>query len=225
MSAENYCFTPVWDPVLRFLHWWNVSTMTVQVATGGIFMLAGRGLDKGLPAQLGTIHAIAGFLFGAGLVGRVFWLFVGPKTASWQDLLPLTSSQRRAIAETLRFYLRGFKGNGPLYLAHNAFAGLIYAAFFVVGAVSAASGSVLLALPDKLRGHTISKELHETCFILILGYIAAHLAAVFLHELTERHGLVAAMIHGKKTFTAVERETLDEEHHFLNKGGDNDWKD
>ncbi|MBI5886078.1 MAG: cytochrome b/b6 domain-containing protein [Deltaproteobacteria bacterium] len=225
MERQRYNLVTAWDPVLRFLHWWNVLFMSVQVATGAIFMLSGDGLGKGLEARLVFIHAASGFFFGAGLFGRILWLFVGPPSASWRDILPLTPVQWRSIGETIRFYLRGFKGALSPSLSHNAFAGPVYAAFFIIAAVQVASGSVLLGLPDKLRAKSFSLELHETGFALILAYAGAHVLAVFIHELIERHAIVAAMIHGRKTFTEAQTDELVERYANLNDGGIDERKD
>lgn len=225
MSRQNYNLVTAWDAVLRFLHWWNVLFVSVQVATGAIFMLSGDGLGKGLEARLIFIHAASGFLFGGGLFARIIWLFIGPQSASWRDMLPITSGQWSAIAETIRFYLRGFKGTISPCLAHNAFAGPVYLGFIVIAAVQVASGSVLLGLPAKLRENAIALDFHDAGFVLILAYIGAHLLAVFVHELTERHGIVPAMIHGKKMFTQAQTDDLVDRYPHLNEGGIDERKD
>jgi len=225
MDRQRYNLVTAWDPVVRFLHWWSLAFMSVQLVTGAVFMIAGRGLNEAVEARLVLIHATSGFLFGGGLFARILWLFVGSQSASWRDMLPITSAQWRSIGETIRFYFRGFKGALSPSLSHNAFAGPIYAAFFVIAAVQVASGSVLIGLPDKLRDKAFSLELHETGFALILAYVGAHVLAVFIHELTERHGIVAAMIHGRKTFTESQTDELAEQHINLNDGGIDERKD
>jgi len=225
MDRQSYNLVIAWDPVLRFLHWWNVCFMSVQVLTGAVFMLSGSGLDKGLEARLISIHAASGLFFGGGLFSRILWLFVGPKAASWADMLPVTSGQWAGIAETIRFYLRGFKGSLSPSLAHNALAGPVYLGFFVIAAMQVASGSMLLGLPDKLRSNSPALDMHEAGFALILAYIGAHLLAVFVHELTERHGIVPAMIHGRKQFTQTQTDELIEKYPHLNEGGIDERKD
>ncbi|MBI5236762.1 MAG: cytochrome b/b6 domain-containing protein [Deltaproteobacteria bacterium] len=225
MNAQNYRLLPAWDPVLRFLHWWNVFFMSVQVATGAAFMVCGRGLGEALETKLVVIHGMAGLLFGGGLFGRILWLFIGPEDAQWRGMLPISPAQRRELAQTVSFYLKGFKGVISPSPSHNAFAGPVYLAYMIIASAQIASGSALLGLPDKLRAKALSGEIHETCFVLILAYAGAHLIAVFIHELTERHGLVAAMIHGKKTFTQEQADGLIEKHPHLNEGGRDERED
>lgn len=225
MNEKTFRFLPAWDPVLRFLHWWNAASMTAMVTMGVVFMVCGHSLPEAAKASLISMHSAVGFLFGAGVLARVLWLFIGPGTSRWTDMLPISAHHRGVFADTVRFYLRGFKGEPPLYLAHNSFAGVVYLGFFVLAVIQVVSGSVLLGLPEKMRGKAISHEMHETVFFLILLYIAAHLAAVFLHELKERHGIVSSMIHGKKTFTDDERERILEAHPNLKKGAIDERED
>lgn len=225
MDEKNYRFIPTWDPVLRFLHWWNATTMTVMIAIGIVFMVCGHALPKGTEDALIPIHASVGFLFGGGVLARIIWLFMGTETARWTDMLPISAHHRKVFADTIRFYLRGFRDEPPMYLAHNSFAGPIYLGFFILAVVQVASGSMLLGLPENIRGKSIEHELHGTVFLLLLLYIAAHLVAVFIHEITEKRGIVSAMIHGKKTFADNEVEALIEAHPFIQKGDFNERKD
>lgn len=216
---------PVWDPVTRYLHWHNAFFMAVQIATAVAFMAGGHGEEDGPGRLLVTAHAASGFLFGAGLAARIIWLFVGPSTARLGDMLPVSPANQRVFGDTVRFYLRGLRGHRPLYLAHNPLAGPAYVLFFIVGAVQVVSGSMVLSMPESLRAEGLPLEVHEAGFFLLLLYIAAHIAAVFIHELTEDHGLVSAMINGRKTFTEDERDLLAESNPEAMKGAVDDWKD
>ncbi len=71
----------------------------------------------------------------------------------------------------------------------------------------------------------MAQEVHETVFLLILLYIIAHLVAVFIHEIAEKRGIVSAMIHGKKTFTDDERDSILEAHPLALKGDFDERKD
>lgn len=218
MGEGKYGYHAVWDPVLRFLHWWNAALMAIMLTTGIVFVIAGHDLKEETEAAVATAHAIAGFLLGAGIFARVLWLFIGPPTARWTDMLPLSAGQRRVFAGTIGYYLKGLRGDPPLYLGHNPLAGAAYLGFLALASVQVVSGAIFLGLPEALRGKSISHELHEIGFFLILVFIAAHLAAVFAHEAKERHGLVSAMIHGRKAFTEGERELLICEHPEAAKG-------
>lgn len=208
MNKQPYYFYPAWDILLRILHWWNAATMLLQIATGSIILIMGDTLQKVGGEWLIAVHSICGYLFAAGVFTRILWLFVGSPSASWRDILPLTANQRKVLVDTLRYYISGLRGAAPLYKAHNPFAGLVYAGFLALAAVQAVVGAILLYLPPEQRDKSILLDWHETGYFLLILYVAAHVFAVFVHELAERHGLIPAMIHGKKTFTEEEWQTL-----------------
>lgn len=225
MDEKTYRFLPAWDPVVRFLHWWNAAAMTAMIALGLVFLACGKDLDKATESSLVSLHAAVGFLFGAGALARIVWLFVGTGTARWTDMLPVSAHHRKVFADTVRFYLSGFRREPPLYLAHNSFAGPVYLGFFVLAVVQVASGSSMLGLDGEARRKSLAFEVHEVVFVLLLLYIVAHLVAVFIHEVAERRGIVSAMIHGKKTFTDDERDAILEAHPLAREGDFDEWKD
>lgn len=221
MDEKTRRFLPAWDPVVRFLHWWNAAAMAAMVALGIVFKVCmggetGGGL--GPAAKLVSLHVSVGLLLGAGVTARVVWLFIGSETARLGDMLPFSPHNRKVFADTVRFYLRGLRGEPPLYLAHNSFAGAAYIGFFVLAAVQVATGSSMLGLPGDVRHKSPAFYVHGVAFLLLLLYIAVHLVAVFIHEITEKRGIVSAMIHGKKTFTDDEREAVTEAYPFVRKG-------
>lgn len=195
---------PVWDPVVRILHWWMAITLLVQFALGGIILAENAlGLSEAGEHGLITVHATFGSAFGAGLLVRILWLFLAPGTGSWRDLLPVTAEQRRTLRATAAHYLSGLRGEGPFYRAHNPLAGIAYVGFFLVGACQVTTGLSLFLLGEEKLGEAW-EEVHGIGFWLIVVFVVAHLVMVAVHELTERRGFVSAMIGGSKLFTDEE---------------------
>ncbi|MFA9461962.1 cytochrome b/b6 domain-containing protein [Thiohalorhabdus sp. Cl-TMA] len=195
----------VWDPVVRILHWWIALAVLAQFALGAMIMGEHTlGLSEDGEHLLVTIHASIGYVFGAGLLARILWLFIAPGSGSWRDVLPHTSDQWQTARATIRHYLRGFRGERPFYRAHNPLAGLAYAAFLVVGLSQVTTGATMFTSPSELG--ELWEAVHETGFWIILGFVVLHLVMVAVHEVTERRSLVSAMIHGRKYFTAEELE-------------------
>ncbi len=215
MDKKAYYFHPVWDVLLRILHWWDALTMLLQITTGSVILILSQKLQDGASGWLLPVHAVCGYMFAAGILTRILWLFVGPPAASWRDILPLTRNQLRILTDTIRYYLSALRKPPPLYLAHNSFAGLIYAIFFVLAAGQTVIGAILLNLTPEERDKSILLAWHEAGYYFLIFYVAAHLLAVFVHEWAERHGFIAAMIHGNKTFTVEEWQELTSE-----KGGE-----
>lgn len=207
-SKTQYYFYDVWDQIIRVLHWWNVLTLSFQVISGSIILIFGSELKEVTKYILVTIHFITGYMFAGGLFTRIIWLFIGPNSASWKDLLPLTLEQRKIFVDTIKYYLNRFRGSPPLYIAHNPFAGVIYAVFFLIAGITVVTGTILLNLPQEIRREFIFITLHKFGYYLIMLYIIAHVSAVFIHELVERHNIISAMVHGKKTFTEDELQIL-----------------
>jgi Ni/Fe-hydrogenase 1 B-type cytochrome subunit len=196
--------------LLRALHWWNALTLFLQIVSGSIILLLGDELGAPLRGGLVNLHGFTGYLFGAGLLTRILWLFIGPGTAGWRDIMPVTGAQRRVLFATLRFYARGLSGEGPLYRAHNPFAGLVYAAFFLFAALQVVTGAITFNMPESLRDGSAAFDLHGLGYYFFILYVPAHIFAVFVHELVESHSLISAMVNGRKGFTEDEWRELDE---------------
>ena len=225
MSAQPYFFHAVWDHLLRVLHWWNAITLFSQIITGSIILIFGSEIHGGMKDNLVNVHSISGYMFAAGVLTRILWLFIGPPTARWRDLLPLTSSQRKVFMDTLRYYASALRKVPPLYLAHNPFAGIIYSIFFLAACAQVVTGVVMLNLPEELRSKSPLLIWHDAFYYFMIFYVVAHLFAVFIHELVERHGLISAMVHGSKTFKEEEWQRLAASTELPHKGGDVDRKE
>ena len=152
MSELEYRYYTVWDPLLRGLHWWNALTLLALVALGTAGLFLGDALEEPLYDTLTYTHALLGYLFGAGLLARLLWLFVGPREARLGDLLPIGRSGRNLFFATIRYYFSLLRGTPPIYKAHNTFAGVIYVAFFVVASIQVFSGVTMHNSVDEAGG-------------------------------------------------------------------------
>lgn len=152
MSELEYRYYTVWDPLLRGLHWWNALTLLALVALGTAGLFLGDALEGPLHDTLTYTHALFGYLFGAGLLARLLWLFVGPREARLGDLLPMGHTGRNLFFATIRYYLSLLRGTPPIYKGHNTFAGVIYVAFFVVASIQVFSGVTMHNSVDEAGG-------------------------------------------------------------------------
>ena len=207
-TDTRYILHPVWDPLLRTLHWWLALTIMAQFTSGATLLTLGDDMSDALMEKIDIVHDYGGYAFAAGLALRIIWLFVGPSTARWRDLLPLTSAQRRIWRETLACYLSGFRRPISPYRGHNAFAGPAYLAFFVIAAAQVILGITLSLMSDSEAMTSPLMTVHEWGFFLLLAFVMVHVALVIAHEIAGRHGLVSAMIHGHKGFTESEHQAL-----------------
>lgn len=205
---DRYILYPVWDPILRMLHWWIALTIMAQFTSGAMLLAMGSDMSDALMGKVDFIHYVGGYTFVAGLLLRIAWLFVGPATARWHDLLPLTPVQRSIWRETLSCYLSGFRRPISPYRGHNAFAGPGYLAFFLIAVGQVALGITLSLMPDSEAMHSPLMTLHAWGFFLLASFTVVHVTAVIAHEIAGRHGMISAMIHGHKGFTEPEYHIL-----------------
>jgi Ni/Fe-hydrogenase 1 B-type cytochrome subunit len=99
----------VWELPVRIVHWTIVLAILVLTLTGfwlySPFFRPSAIYGWGHPgytlAVIRFIHEVAGGIFIAALLGRVYWAFAGNRYASWRALLPITPRQRFRLRETI----------------------------------------------------------------------------------------------------------------------------
>lgn len=216
---SNYHPALVYHWFLRILHWAIALSISVLLPLG-IFITFADGMkvpEANIKVVIG-IHVIAGLFFAVAVVLRLILLFAGSKTSNWRDVVPHTREQFNIAKDTIKYYLKGFKGAPPLYFGHNPFAGIVYTAFFFFAATQAASGITMVIIqsifgdkgPPAAEAYADAALLvHGVGALFILFYIFAHLGALALHDIVERRGLASSMIGGYKFFSDEELRELD----------------
>lgn len=224
------CFrhVPVWPRALRIIHWINAFSVLALIPLG-LFILASEFLEmpeEGL-GQVIDVHAAFGFVLAAGASARTIYLFTGPSTVNWKDVVPHTKGQFRLLAATLRYYLSGFRGKAPLYLSHNPIAGLFDTVLFITFLTQASSGITMFFMHEAGEeniAHTVNHAMnhasgppewleiiHVAGAAFIIFFVLAHFAALGAHDAAERRGLVSSMISGGKFFSEEEIKELEPE--------------
>jgi len=224
--TTSYRAVPVWAGIVRLTHWINAIGILLLLAIGSVVALhEWLHVPDARVDQLIDIHAAIGFMVAASLLARIAYLLTGEGTGHWRDMVPHTKAQFRLAVDTVRYYLGGFKGECPLYFAHNPFAGIAYTGFFILALLQISTGAVMYLLGDastQAYAHTLHDagadkwppewlmDLHGITALLIAAFIGAHLSALALHDIVERRGLASSMISGYKFFTDEELERLPE---------------
>ncbi|MBI5491600.1 MAG: cytochrome b/b6 domain-containing protein [Deltaproteobacteria bacterium] len=217
------CYRPVavWSALQRVIHWVMAFAVLLLIPLG-LILLFDEQLhlpDEGADAVM-KVHASIGFVFASALLARIIYLFAGPPESRLGDIVPHTKAQFTLVKETVGYYLKGFKGRVPLYFAHNPFAGLAYAVFFVFAVTQASSGVAMFLLlgAEHTNGgaHDQAAEqaaqafpdwvldLHAAGALFIIFFVLAHFAALAVHDLAERRGLASSMVSGDKFFSEEE---------------------
>ena len=162
---------PVWDPLVRVLHWALVAAFATAFLTA---------------EEAEGIHEAAGYLVGGIVVVRVLWGFIGTPHARFSGYVRPPGA---ALA-----YLRGYAtGTAERYIGHNPAGGLMIVAMLVMLAVAVGTGLAL----EELHAEAF-EEVHEVAANLTLALVFGHVAGVALGSLVHRENLVRAMITGRK---------------------------
>ncbi len=213
----------VWNGLIRLTHWVNALCVICLLLIGGlIWAREPLGIAEHVEEAMIDVHAAIGFVFAAFLLARLGYALAGPPgPGHWRDILPLDAWRRQELMDTLRFYLGGFRGRGPVYFAHNALAGIAYAGFFLLALSQIMTGATMYllgpAMPEA-AAHAAHEHVpqagqwppawlhvpHEIGALLIAVFILAHLLMLVVHELLETRGLASSMISGNKFFTEEE---------------------
>ncbi len=206
----------VWQLPVRIVHWTIVVALIVLSVTGYYIyhpFFSGSG-GPGYPGfTMGTvrfIHEVAGFVFIAAVLFRVYWAFVGNRYSHWRGLLPVTAAQRRGLRDTLRYYFYRRRHPVPMN-GHNPLAGLAYVLLYAFFVVSILSGLGLFAWVSRipawrtLFGWTWSvlpieqlRLLHFLLMFLFVGFAIHHVYSSVLFDVEEHNGELSSMVTGYK---------------------------
>ncbi|MBI5562602.1 MAG: cytochrome b/b6 domain-containing protein [Deltaproteobacteria bacterium] len=216
---SNYHPTLVYHWFLRVVHWAIAGAVALLLPLGILIAVAD---DLKVPEANADvvvgIHAAIGFFFASAILIRVILLFAWGDTSGWRDVAPHTRAQFNIARDTIKYYLKGFRGGPPLYYGHNPFAGIVYTAFFFFALTQAASGitMVVVHLLTEGGGNKAAKAYADAAFIahdvgalFVIFYVFAHLGALALHDIVERRGLASSMISGCKFFNDEELKELE----------------
>ncbi|MEJ2345985.1 MAG: cytochrome b/b6 domain-containing protein [Gammaproteobacteria bacterium] len=192
MSANPIKRVRVWSAGVRLAHWSMALAVLALLLTGWLMHSAPT-----IRASALAYHWIAAYVLLLALALRLYLLAFGAGAAGWRDCLPV-GAQRRAVLEMLRFYFSFGRSPLPNWYGHNPLWGPIYLLWFLLLALELVTGFTLHA-PYLVAGVSIG-AIHAWVARFIGGLVAAHVAAVFMHDLKGANCDVSAMISGYRYF-------------------------
>lgn len=164
---------PVWDPLVRLLHW--------TLAAG---FLGAYAIER--PRDL---HETLGWIAVAAVAVRLVWGFVGPRRARFADFVPRPSAFLAYGRDVLG-------GRERRHLGHNPAGGAMVVALLAVVAILGATGWAMGR--DAFWGVSWVEALHEATANVGIGLVALHWLGVAWESLRHRENLALAMITGRK---------------------------
>jgi cytochrome b len=167
-------WVPVWDAVVRVLHW----TLVLSVAAAW--------LTRHSP---GRWHEWLGYATLVIVATRTFWGFTGSRHARFTDFMrsaPVAAAYSRDV----------LAGREARFLGHNPLGGWMTVLLLAMVALVGATG--WLYTTDRFWGVPWVEELHETLSDVLFAFVALHILGVAYTSFRHRENLPAAMLHGRK---------------------------
>ena len=211
----------VYEAPVRVWHWVNALAIVVLCVTGYFIgsplpTMPGEASDHFVMGYIRFAHFSAAYVFAIGLLGRIYWAFVGNKHARELFSVPLSDpAYWREIVAMLRWY--AFVGDRPgPYVGHNPLAR--FAMFFVfvftsvfmvfTGFAMYGEGKQMGSWAERLFGWVIglmgqSQDVHTWHHLgmwVIVTFVIAHIYAAIREDIMGRQSIVSTMISGERTF-------------------------
>lgn len=165
---------PVWDVLVRILHW----SLVLTVATAW--------LTRHSP---GSWHEWLGYATLAIVALRTIWGFAGSGYARFADFV-------RPAAVTGAYARDVFAGREARFIGHNPLGG--WMALVLLSMVALVGLTGWLYTTDRYWGVEWVEELHETLSNMLFLFVALHILGVVSTSVRHRENLPAAMLHGRK---------------------------
>ena len=216
-SAALYRRVYVWEFPVRAYHWVNAITVFVLIVTGYIIgqpFSFGSSVEAYQQYWFGWarfLHFITAFVFFFNFLARIYWGFAGNQYARWNNFIPTTRAQWNEIVEVLRVDILQTRLRGQLHLGHNALAGLLYFASFLVFLFQAVTGFALYSsmsaswLPrmfgwivPMMGGEFGVRQWHHVFMWFFVLFTVVHVYIVFYHDYIEGRGTTSSMVGGWK---------------------------
>jgi cytochrome b len=182
----------LWDFPVRLVHWAFVALLP------GLWWTSRVG-------DMST-HKVLGYVLLALIIFRVIWGFVGSETARFWSFI----RGPRAVAA---YFTALLKGKPAPVVGHNPLGGWSVLALLGLLAADVAFGLFTQDV-DGIESGPLARLVsydtadwargwHDALFKVLLAAVALHVAAIIFYLAVKRDNLIAPMISGKRTISAV----------------------
>ena len=206
----------VYEAPVRLAHWVFVIAITVLAVTGyligdPISIQQGEATESFFFGWIRTIHFIAGYVLAIMFVVRLYWAFVGNKSARSIFIPPFWSPRWwKGVFAQAGYYL--FLSRERLWVGHNPLAQAAMFFMFVLGVIFMIfTGFALYAeqwgwgqTPMNLFGWQfvlleqpqMVRTLHHLGMWYILLFVMVHVYMVFREDIMSGESVIGTMING-----------------------------
>ncbi|MFZ1499675.1 MAG: Ni/Fe-hydrogenase, b-type cytochrome subunit [Giesbergeria sp.] len=220
-SAPQVRSVYVYEAPVRVWHWINATAILVLCMTGYLIgsPLPSAGGEASDHFQMGYIrfaHFAAAYVFAVGLLGRIYWAFVGNHHSRELFTLPVFRlAYWREVWAMFSWYLF-LRPRPNQYVGHNPMARLMmFVGYFLVSLFMLVTGFALYgeglqtgSWADRLFGWVMpllgqSQGVHTWhhlgMWALVL-FVIVHIYAAIREDIMGRQSIVSTMISGYRTF-------------------------
>ncbi len=211
----------VYEAPVRIWHWINALAIVVLAVTGYFIgsplpTMPGEASDHYLMGYIRFAHFAAAYIFAVGMLGRVYWAFVGNSHARELFSVPVRSAQFwEDLKGVMKWYLfispqpQRFVGHNPLARLMMFVLFLLTAVFMIItGFALYGEGLQAGSWAERLFGWVIplfgqSQDVHTWHHVgmwVMLIFIILHVYAAVREDIMSRQSIVSTMISGHRTF-------------------------
>jgi Ni/Fe-hydrogenase 1 B-type cytochrome subunit len=211
----------VYEAPVRIWHWITVLAITVMAVTGYFIgqplpTMPGEASDHFLMGYIRFAHFAAAYVFAIGLLGRLYWAFVGNVFSRELFSVPIfTGSYWREMGQYMAWY--SFLRRRPTqHAGHNPVARFamhflfLWISIFMVftGFALYGEGSQAGSWQERLFGWVIpllgqSQDVHTYHRLAAWGmvtFIIVHIYAAVREDIMGRQTIISTMVSGYRTF-------------------------
>jgi len=201
-----------WSILLRLYHWAFALSIIALCITG--FYINGpwtnslrEGSATWTMAYFRFVHFVAGYVFTAAVLTRIFLYIFGNKQERILEHLPVTPRNIKNFFSTLMLYSYIKEGHDADRLGHNILAGLTYVITIIAAVFQLVSGFYML-YPELAiwEGYGLSifgsqqwaRYIHHLLMWWFMIFAFIHIYLVIWNDVQEPEGLVSSIFTGKK---------------------------
>jgi len=212
----------VYEAPVRLWHWVTALCITVLAITGYLIgsplpSVPGEASDSYVMGNIRFIHFAAGYVLAIGMIGRIYWAFVGNRHAKELFWFPFWRvSFWKGVWKEIRWYL--FLEKEPTqHMGHNPLADLAMSLMFVLGTFFMIGTGFALYGEGSQEGswaHTLftswviplfgqSQDVHTWHHLgmwYIVLFVMIHVYLAVREDIMGRQNLVSGMISGWRSF-------------------------
>lgn len=211
----------VYELPVRLWHWINAGATLALVVTGYLIAsplptISGEASDYYLMGWLRLIHFVAGYVFGIGLLARIYWAVAGNRYATEIFYIPIWSRKwTDDLIHQIRWTL--FLSSRPMkFEGHNPLAHLAMFTMFVVPSVFLALTGFALYAEAKEKDEWLHiafswfialfpntqdlRTWHHVGMWVLIWFIIVHVYIAVREDIMSRQSLISTMVGGERMF-------------------------